>query len=134
ARARGGKVIPLPVGGAFHSSLMTAAAEEFSRELVGYTFAEARVPVVQNVDARPATSASEIKDRLGRQMPNSGRWCETGEELRQQGVDTFVEIGPGKALAGMVKKIDRSARVYNIYDTGTLRSTIDALHETAAVS
>lgn len=134
AKAKGGKVIPLPVGGAFHSPLMASASDEFARELAGYTFADARVPVVQNFDARPSSSADEIKDKLSRQMPNSVRWCESVELMLAQAVDTFVEVGPGKALAGMVKKIDRSARVYNIYDTETLRSTVDALREAATVS
>src|SRR4029434_3921680 len=112
------------VGGAFHSPLMAPAAEEFGRELAACTFADAQVAVVQNFDARPATAAGEIREKLSKQMPNSGRWCETVEQILGQGVDTFVEIGPGKALAGMVKKIERSAFTYNIYDSLTLRSTI----------
>ncbi|HEY9871377.1 MAG TPA: ACP S-malonyltransferase [Candidatus Obscuribacterales bacterium] len=129
ARSSGGKVIPLPVGGAFHSPLMEAAARSFAQELSRFEFSPARMPVVQNYDALPATSAETIKGKLASQMPSSVRWCESVEFMLGQGVDTFVEIGPGKALAGMVKKIDRSARVYNVYDQESLKSTLAALGE-----
>lgn len=74
-----------------------------------------------------------MKEKLSRQMPSSVRWCETIEYMLGQGVNTFVEIGPGKALAGMVKKIDRSANVYNVSDAQTLQETLAALKETAKV-
>jgi len=133
AREGKGKVIPLPVGGAFHSPLMAAAAAEFAGELAQYAFADAVMPVVQNVDARGASGAAELKDKLSRQMPSSVRWCETIEYMLGLGVDTFVEIGPGKALAGMVKKIDRSARVFNIYDAESLAATLAELGQPTPV-
>ncbi len=129
AKALGGKVIPLPVGGAFHSPLMAAAAAEFERELAKYPLADARLPVVQNFDAGASRSALEIKAKLARQMASSVRWCESIEYMLGQGVDTFVEIGPGKALAGMVKKIDRGVRVLNVFDYQTL---VAAIRELAA--
>jgi [acyl-carrier-protein] S-malonyltransferase len=129
ARSAGGKVIPLPVGGAFHSPLMEAAAQSFQQELSRFEFGPARMPVVQNYDALPATQGETIKEKLTRQMPSSVRWCQSVEFMLGQGVDTFVEIGPGKALSGMVKKINRSARVYNVYDRESLKATLEALRE-----
>lgn len=130
ARAAGGKVIPLPVGGAFHSPLMASAARAFEQEIKAYCFNPAKIPIVQNFDAKESTDAHEIKEKLTKQMPSSVRWCETIEYMLASGVDTFVEIGPGKALSGMVKKIDRSARIFNISDTKSLQETIDTLKNT----
>jgi [acyl-carrier-protein] S-malonyltransferase len=127
AKVAGGKVIPLPVGGAFHSPLMEKAASEFEQELKNCTFADARIKVVQNFDAAAADSADEISRKLRMQMPSAVRWCESIECMLSAGVSNFIEIGPGKALAGMVKKIDRSARVFNIFDDESLKSTLSEL-------
>ncbi|MBC7996949.1 MAG: ACP S-malonyltransferase [Leptolyngbya sp.] len=133
AKAAGGKVIPLPVGGAFHSPLMKEAADEFAALLKNIEVSESDFPVIQNYDAKPGTKGVELRRKLGLQMPSSVRWCETIEFMLADGVDTFVEIGPGKALAGMVKKIDRSAKTFNIYDAQTLQETLTALKQTASV-
>ncbi|MBX9686570.1 MAG: ACP S-malonyltransferase [Candidatus Obscuribacterales bacterium] len=133
AKAAGAKVIQLPVGGAFHSPLMSSAAAEFAQELEKVSFAAAEIPVLQNYDALPATAASEIQAKLSKQMPSAVRWCKSIEKMLELGVDTFIEIGPGKALAGMVKKIERSAKVFNIYDQESLEKTLADLKETAAV-
>ncbi len=127
AKAAGGKVIPLPVGGAFHSPLMAAASIEFGSEIEKVQFKDATCSVVQNFDAKPAISASEIKEKLGRQMESPVRWCATIEYMLSQGVDTFIEIGPGKVLVGTVKKIDRSARLFNVSEPGNLKATIEEL-------
>lgn len=133
AKAGGAKVIPLPVGGAFHSPLMKSAADEFEALVKTIDVKDAVFPVVQNVDAKPESAGSVLKEKLSRQMPSSVRWCETIEYMLSQGVDTFVEIGPGKALSGMVKKIDRAANVFNISDAQTLEETLAALKQTAGV-
>lgn len=133
AKAAGGKVIPLPVGGAFHSPLMKSAAGEFEAELGCWQLNDAKTPVIQNYDAKPALSGAELKDKLSKQMPSAVRWCNSIEFMLQDGVDTFIEIGPGKALAGMVKKIDRAATVHNIYDAETLEKVLAELKQTAAV-
>lgn len=133
AKARGAKVIPLPVGGAFHSPLMKQAAEQFEAELSGWQLQDAKFEVVQNFDARPATGAGELKGKLSKQMPSSVRWCDSIEYMLGQGVNTFIEIGPGKALSGMVKKIDRKASVFNIYDPASLDTVLAELKETARV-
>lgn len=133
AKETGAKVIPLPVGGAFHSPLMSEAAREFEAELQNWTLSDAQFQVVQNVDAKGTKSANELKSKLARQMPSAVRWANTIEFMLSQGVDKFIEIGPGKALAGMVKKIDRKASVFNIYDSETLKKTLTDLRSTAAV-
>lgn len=133
AKAKGAKVIPLPVGGAFHSPLMQTAADEFSRELDRFSFQSASIAVVQNVDGRPSTDGAQIKTKLARQMSSAVRWCDSVEFMLAQGVDTFIEIGPGKALSGMVKKIDRSARVFNVFDTASLNECLGELRQTSAV-
>lgn len=127
AREAGGKVIALPVGGAFHSPLMAGAAAEFASVLSPYELGAAACPVVQNFDARPGSEGAELKAKLSRQMESSVRWCESIEYMLAQGVDTFVEIGPGKALAGMVRKIDRAATVLNVFDCASLSETLAAL-------
>jgi [acyl-carrier-protein] S-malonyltransferase len=133
AKSAGAKVIPLPVGGAFHSPLMKAAATEFESELAKANFVDAQFPVVQNFDARPAIAGNELAAKLARQMPSAVRWCDSMEYMLSEGVDTFVEIGPGKALAGMMKKIQRSATVFNIYDQESLEKTLAELKQTASV-
>lgn len=130
AKAGGGKVIPLPVGGAFHSPLMAQAASEFEKQIKASRLNDAKFPVVQNVDAKPATTGSDIQAKLEKQMPSAVLWCDTIEFMLSQGVDTFVEIGPGKVLAGTVKKIDRQARIFNIFDKASLEITISALRQT----
>jgi [acyl-carrier-protein] S-malonyltransferase len=133
AKEKGAKVIPLPVGGAFHSPLMSEAAREFEAELRNWKLSDAKFAVVQNVDASPATVADQLQSKLARQMPSAVRWADSIQFMLAQGVNTFVEIGPGKALAGMVKKIDRKATVFNIFDSQTLQETLDALRSAAAV-
>lgn len=129
ARTEGAKVIPLPVGGAFHSPLMTEAATEFDKLVAQSPLADARFEVVQNYSAGPAKRSEDLKSNLSKQMSSSVRWCESIEFMLSEGVTTFIEIGPGKALSGMVKKIDRNARVYNIFDVASLDGTINELRQ-----
>jgi [acyl-carrier-protein] S-malonyltransferase len=131
AKAAGGKVIPLPVGGAFHSPLMASAASEFEKQIKQCNLNDAKFAVVQNVDAKPSTVAVEIQAKLASQMPSAVLWCDTIEFMLSQGVDTFIEIGPGKVLAGTVKKIDRQAKIFNIFDMATLEATIASLKAVA---
>jgi len=113
AKVLGGKVVMLPVGGAFHSPLMAEAARQFNAYLEMFHFEDAKIPVVTNVDAQATTDAKALQEKLGRQITGSVHWLETIRLMLDQGVDTFIEIGPGKVLAGMIKKIDRQATVYN---------------------
>jgi len=124
---RGGKAIPLAVGGAFHSPLMAGAASEFAQLLNTIDFADAKIEVVQNVDARGSKQGSELKAKLAKQMESPVRWTACVEYLVANGVDAIVEIGPGKVLTGLVKKIDDNVRIFNVFDSESLKSTVQAL-------
>jgi [acyl-carrier-protein] S-malonyltransferase len=130
-KERGGKAIALPVGGAFHSPLMSFAAGEFALALDACAFQDARFPVVQNVDALSKTAGVELKQTLAKQMKSPVRWVEIVEYLAGQGVDTIIEIGPGKVLTGLVKKIDRNIKVFNVFDVESLEAVIEELKAVA---
>ncbi|HET8645800.1 MAG TPA: malonyl CoA-acyl carrier protein transacylase, partial [Vicinamibacteria bacterium] len=85
------------------------------------------VPLVNNVDARPVRTADECRQGLVRQVSAPVRWEECVQELVRQGVDTFVEVGPGQVLSGLVKKIEKGARVLNVDDPASLEATAAAL-------
>lgn len=106
AKAAGAKrVLPLNVSGPFHSSLMQPAAERLKGVLANIDMKDARVPVVANVSARPETAAAAIVDNLVKQVAAPVLWEDSVRWMAEQGVTTFVEIGPGKVLAGLIKKI-----------------------------
>jgi [acyl-carrier-protein] S-malonyltransferase len=133
AKTAGGKVIPLPVGGAFHSPLMSRAAQKFTVTLDQMNIEDPSCPVVQNYDGKPTAKGSEIRRKLGRQMDSAVRWVASVEYMIEQGVDTFVEIGPGKVLVGTLKKIDRNAKLYSVNDAQTLQATVEALKQAVSV-
>ncbi|MBU7319559.1 ACP S-malonyltransferase [Paenibacillus oleatilyticus] len=108
------RVIPLEVSGPFHSSLMKPASERLGGVLESVEMKAAAVPVVANVTALPVQEPAEIKQLLIDQVHSSVLWEDSVAWLLGQGVDTFVEIGSGTVLAGLIKKIDRSAKVYSI--------------------
>ena len=104
-----GKVLPLPVGGAFHSPMMAPAEAALRAALADTTFRDARTPVVANVDARPHTNAGEWPDLLGRQLTAPVRWTESVRTLIDElGCTAFIEVGPGNTIANMVKRIDKT--------------------------
>ncbi|MGD9497899.1 MAG: ACP S-malonyltransferase [Armatimonadota bacterium] len=105
------RVVPLDVSGAFHSPLMAAAAEPLIARLAELDLRPAALPVVSNVDAQPRTDADQIRLALGRQMTGSVLWEQSVRRLAQEGVDTFVEVGPGTVLAKLIARIDRSLTV-----------------------
>ena len=110
------KVIPLSVSGAFHSRLMADAAEKLAIELNHACFDNADIPVVANVTADYLYGADEIRDCLERQIAGSVRWEESVRLMVDDGVDRFVELGPGKVLSGLIKRIADSVEVANISD------------------
>jgi [acyl-carrier-protein] S-malonyltransferase len=108
------RVIPLEVSGPFHSSLMKPAADRLAETLRSLAMRDAQVPVVANVTARPVTDAETIRRLLVEQVVSPVLWEDTVAWLVNEGVDTFVEIGSGTVLAGLIKKTDKSAKVYSI--------------------
>lgn len=123
------RVIPLDVSGPFHSSLMKPAAERFQAVLDNIAIKDAIVPVIGNVTAEPMTEASEFKKRLVEQLYSPVMWEDSVAKMMELGVDTFIEIGPGKVLSGLVKKVDRSAKTIAIYDAETCAAAVAALKE-----
>ena len=121
------RAIPLEVSGPFHSSLMQAAAERLGDKLNSVTLQDAQVPVVANVTGGPVGQASEIKRLLVEQVYSPVLWSDSITWLIEQGVDTFVELGPGSVLAGLIKKIDRSVAIYNVNGLESLETTVAAL-------
>lgn len=112
--AGGKRAIPLEVSGPFHSSMMKAAADRLAEELKKVTFNAPAVPVIVNVTAAPVTDPEEIRELLVRQVYSPVLWQDSIEWLIANGVDTFVEIGSGSVLAGLIRKIDKTVRVINI--------------------
>ncbi|MFC5471951.1 ACP S-malonyltransferase [Cohnella suwonensis] len=108
------RVIPLDVSGPFHSSLMQPAADNLAEELAKVEFLDAEVPVVANVHARAVKSGDELRDLLVKQVVSPVQWEDTVKFLIGEGVDTFVEIGSGSVLAGLIKKIDKTVQVISV--------------------
>lgn len=108
------RVMPLKVSGPFHSKMLVGAGEKLAAELEDVTVSEPKIPYVTNVTAQYVTSASQVKELLSEQVSSSVRWQESVERMIAEGVDTFVEIGPGHTLTSLIKKIDRSVTVINI--------------------
>jgi [acyl-carrier-protein] S-malonyltransferase len=120
-KANGAKrALPLLVSAPFHSSLMKPAAERLKEKLASTVFAKAQVPVVNNIDVAVETDADRIRDALYRQAFGPVRWVECVQAIKARGIDTIVECGPGKVLAGIVKRIDPELTGIALYDPATL--------------
>ena len=108
------RVVPLKVSGPFHSSMLKEAGKKLEKVLEPVVLQSGTVPYVANVTARTVCDISQVKPLLARQVSSSVRWEQSVCTMLEQGVDTFVEIGPGRTLSGFVRRIDRNAAVYNI--------------------
>jgi [acyl-carrier-protein] S-malonyltransferase len=117
AKGKGARrTIPLPVSAPFHCRLMRPAAERLARDLNEVTFNDPSVALVNNVDAVPVREGAQVRDGLQRQVASPVRWEESIECLLREGVTRFVEVGPGKVLSGLVRKISREAQVASVED------------------
>ena len=114
------RALPLPVSAPFHSSLMRPAAERLKAALAGIELAAPRIPVVNNVDVALESDPERIRDALVRQAAGPVRWVECVQALRARGITHVIECGPGKALAGMTKRIDAKLVGASLYDPATL--------------
>ena len=126
------RVVPLAVSGAFHSEYMKNAGGDFSEYLKEFELSDAKLPVITNVDANETISADEFKSKMPRQIYSSVHWTQTIQKMIANGVDTFVEIGPGKVLAGLNKKISMDITTYNVFDKESLENTVNAIKEQMA--
>ncbi|MCH1623817.1 ACP S-malonyltransferase [Fredinandcohnia quinoae] len=130
AKEKGAKrAIPLEVSGPFHSVLMEPASGKLRDALDSIEIKDARIPVIANVNAKEMISSDIIKENLINQLFSPVLWQTSVEYMLDQGVDTFIEIGPGKVLSGLVKKVNRRVNTYAISDLETLQNTINALKE-----
>ena len=123
------RVVPLAVSGAFHSKFMENAGLEFEKFVADLDLNNAEVPVFTNVDATATTNAEDFRVKMPKQIYSSVHWTQTIQKMVEDGVEIFVEIGPGKVLAGLNKKIAPAAKVYNVFDKASLDSVVDALNE-----
>lgn len=114
------KVVPLQVSGAFHTALMQSAADGLVEALSGVAFNAPEIPVIGNASAMPLVSIGEVKDELVQQICHPVQWQKSIEYLLSRGVETFVEIGPGKVLSGLIKRTKREARTINVGDSASL--------------
>lgn len=108
------RVLPLNVSGPFHSAMLEDAGKELAQVLENVSLSPLKIPYVTNVTAQYVENSDETKALLAKQISSSVKWQQSVETMIKEGVDTFVEIGPGKTLAGFMKKIDRTVKVYNI--------------------
>jgi [acyl-carrier-protein] S-malonyltransferase len=128
ASAAGAKrAVVLPVSAPFHSELMRPAQERLKEDLRATEFSPLKIPLVTNVDASIITSGAEAREALIRQVTLPVRWEESIRELIEQGAATFVEVGPGRVLTGLLRQIDRSVHTLNAEDVKSLQAALDRL-------
>ena len=108
------RCVPLKVSGPFHSVLLAGAGEKLAGELESVEVKDPVIPYLCNVEAAPVTEKSRVRELLAKQVSGTVRWRETMERMLSEGVDSFVEIGPGKTLSGFLKKIDKTVKVWNV--------------------
>jgi [acyl-carrier-protein] S-malonyltransferase len=126
AKARGAvKVTQLNVSAAFHSSLMQPAVGGMRLALAEAVMQDPRIPVIGNCDGQPLTTAQGLKDELARQVASAVQWQRSVEYMAKNGVQTFVEIGPGRVLSGLIKRIARGAAVRNVGDASAIESNAE---------
>ena len=118
------RAIKLPVSAPFHCALMKPAQERLAAELEKIEFNDLRLPLITNVDAQAIRRGSEARDALIRQVSSPVRWLESVQLLIQEGVETFVGVGPGKVLCGLVRQIERGASCLNVGDAESLEKAV----------
>jgi len=127
AKSRGAhRAIPLQVSGAFHTPLMQPAVDGMAQAIAELEFNDPTTPIIGNTTARPLTTARSVKEELLNQLCNCVQWQRSVEYMVGDGVSAFIEIGPGKVLAGLIKRIDRNVKILNIGDAESVRNfTVD---------
>ena len=121
------RVVKLNVSAPFHSALMMPAQERLAAELEDFVFDDLKVPLITNVDATLIREGNEAREALIRQVSSAVRWLESMQFLISEGVDTFVEVGPGKVLSGLMRQISREVRCFNVEDAASLKSAAAGL-------
>lgn len=121
------KAIPLPVSVPVHTPLMQAAADRLSTDLAMVQWADLKMPLINNAEAKPISRAAEIHPSLVRQLPSSVLWEDSVQVMAKMGVTTFLEVGPGTVLTGLIKRIVPEATLLNVNDPKSLDATLQAL-------
>lgn len=121
------KAIPLPVSVPVHTSLMQKAADRLAADIALVQWSDLSAPLINNVEARAITKASEIQASLVRQLPSPVLWVDTIKTMARMGVTTFVEVGPGTVLTGLIKRILPEVRLFNVNDPRSLETTLKGL-------
>jgi len=130
AKEKGAKrAVRLAVSGPFHSSLMQPVSEKLALALEKISFTEAVVPVVSNVTADCLTEPEQIKNSLIKQVYSPVQWEQSITKILEQGIDTFIEVGPGKVLSGLIKKIAKGTTILNVEDSDSLHKVLNYLKE-----
>lgn len=128
AKEKGAKrAMKLPVSAPFHCSMLIGAGEKLAKELENVEVNDMNIPVITNVTADYVNSKEDIKPYLIKQVSSSVLWEDTIRKMIADGVDTFVEVGPGKALSGFIKKVDKDVKIFNVEDMASLEKTIEGL-------
>jgi [acyl-carrier-protein] S-malonyltransferase len=126
AKERGAKrAIMLPVSAPFHCALMQPAQDRLGKDLQSAEFSTPEVPVISNIDAEPKTEAAASRDALISQVTGAVQWLGCVRKLIELGANTFVEVGPGKVLTGLMRQIDRSQTAMNVEDEASLQKVTD---------
>ncbi len=118
------KAVMLPVSAPFHCALMQPAQDRLALDLKGLSLSDPQVPVISNIDAEPKTAADTSSDALIRQVTGAVQWMGCIQKLVQLGAKTFIEVGPGKVLTGLMRQIDRAQIALNVEDEASLQKTI----------
>jgi len=128
AKVRGAKrAVMLNVSAPFHCALMQPAAERLARDLDGLEIRDAQPPLVNNLEARLVRAAPDLREGLKRQVSHPVRWEQSMRALRSEGVQIFVEVGPGRVLSGLMRQIDREATCLHVEDAASLNETLASL-------
>jgi [acyl-carrier-protein] S-malonyltransferase len=122
ATERGARVVSLPVSAPFHCSLMRPAAEKLGEELKKISFSEITIPVISNAEAAIYPSKEEIQKILTKQVDHPVRWEESMNLLLQDGIKTVIEVGPGRVLSGLIKRISQEVKILNVEDINGLKN------------
>ena len=123
------RTVMLNVSGPFHSGMLTEAGRKLGEVLKNVQINDPKIPYVANVNASYVRSAGQVKELLERQVSSSVRWQQSVEAMIKDGVDTFIEIGPGKTLAGFMKKINRGVKTLNIEKSEDVDKAVEALRQ-----
>ena len=123
------RFIPLAVSGAFHSKFMREISDDFQNFIHNYEISDAKIPVVTNVDAEFETKKENFKTKMVQQLYTSVHWYQSIRKMRENGAERFIEIGPGRVLTGLNKKILPEAEALNVNDTETIKNIIDTLNK-----